>query len=194
MKMLKEFNMNKKIMIGAVVMVASVTLVVSTVALADSDEGEHGLFTRTGTVPAVNSKLYATECGSCHFAYQPGWLPARSWQKMMGTLDNHFGENAELGQDARASITQYLMAEAADVKPNRKSRKILRSLSENEMPLRISTLSYIKHKHDEIPARQMEGNPKVGSRANCAACHTTAAKGCFDEHGVNIPGYGFWED
>jgi len=175
-------------------MVTSLTLAVSGIALADRDDGEYEMFARTGTVPAVSSKLYAAECGSCHFAYQPGWLPARSWKRIMGTLDNHFGENAELDQKSGEAITSYLVAEAADVKPNRKSRKILRSIGGDEAPLRISTLSYITRKHDEIPARYMEGNPKVGSRANCAACHTEASKGYFNEHGVNIPGHGFWED
>ena len=186
--------MNRRVMIGAVVMVASVTLAVSNIAFADRDEEGRGFFKRTGTVPAVSSKLYAAECGSCHFAYQPGWLPARSWKKIMGTLDQHFGENAELDQKSGESITNYLVAEAADVKPNRKSRKILRSIAESEAPMRISTLHYIEHKHDELSRRHIEGNPKVGSRANCAACHTEAEKGYFNEHGVNIPGYGYWED
>ena len=186
--------MNNKILIGAVVMVTSVTLVVSGIAFADRDEEEHGLFTRTGGVSVVSSKLYATECGSCHFAYQAGWLPARSWEKIMGTLDQHFGENAELDQNSAEAITRYLVAEAADIKPNRKSHKILRSIAEGESPVRISTLSYIMNKHDEIPKRYIEGNPKVASRANCTACHTEASKGYFNEHGVNVPGYGFWED
>jgi len=179
---------------GAVVMTTCVMLAVSNIALADWGDDEYGLFERTPTIPAVTSKLYGSECGSCHFAYQAGWLPARSWKKMMGTLDQHFGENAELDQATRDNITAYLVAEAADSRPNRKSRKILRSISEDETPVRISTLRYISHKHDEIPTRLMEGNAKVRSRANCAACHTGASSGDFNEHGVTIPGYGRWED
>ncbi len=186
--------MNKRILIGAVVMVASVMLAVSGIAFADKDEDERGLFKKTGTVPAVNSKLYAAECGSCHFAYQPGWLPARSWKKMMGELDQHFDENAELDQESRDAITQYLVTEAADVKPNRKSRKILRSIRDTDAPQRISTLRYIVSKHDEIPARLITGNAKVGSAANCIACHTEASAGYFNDDGVTIPGYGPWED
>ena len=175
-------------------MILCVTVAVSGIAFADWDEGEYGMFERTSTVPAVSSKLYETECGSCHFAYQAGWLPARSWKKIMGTLDQHFGENAELDQVTRDNITAYLVAEAADNRPNRKSRKILRSIAEDETPVRISTLRYINRKHDEIPARFIEGNAKVGSRANCVACHTGAASGNFNEHGVTIPGHGYWED
>ncbi len=186
--------MNKRIFAGALIMAASVSLSVSGIVFADRDEYERGLFKRTGTVPAVANKLYATECGACHFAYQPGWLPARSWKKMVGELDDHFGENAELDQESRDAITQYLVTEAADVKPNRKSRKILRSIRDTDAPQRISTLRYMVSKHDEIPARLITGNAKVGSAANCIACHKGASEGQFNEHGVNIPGYGPWED
>ncbi|MCF7821278.1 MAG: diheme cytochrome c [Mariprofundaceae bacterium] len=186
--------MNRKIFTGAAVMATCVALSVSTIAFADRDDDKRGIFKHTGTLPAVTSKLYAAECGACHFAYQPGWLPARSWQKMMGELDQHFGENAELDQESRQAITRYLVAEAADVKPNRKSRKILRSINKDEAPLRISTLRYIAKKHDEIPARLIAGNARVGSAANCLACHTEASTGYFDDDGVIIPGYGRWED
>jgi mono/diheme cytochrome c family protein len=189
--------MNKRILAGAVVMATAVILSVSGIAFADRDDGSRdrgSIFKRTATLPAVSNKLYADECGSCHFAYQPGWLPVRSWQKIMNTLDQHFDENAELDQETRDAITQYLTAEAADIKPNRKSRKILRSIKTDEAPLRISTLRYMLSKHDEIPERFITGNAKVGSRANCAACHTEATAGYFDEDGVTIPGYGRWED
>ena len=44
---------------------------------------------------AMNNPLYKQECGSCHFAYPPSFLPARSWEKIMKNLSDHFGENAE---------------------------------------------------------------------------------------------------
>ena len=188
--------MNKQILIGAIMMASTVTLSVSNIALADRDSDSHwgSTFKRTSTLPAVNNKLYATECSACHFAYQPGWLPARSWKKMMLNLDDHFGENAELDQKSNDIITGYLVSESADNKPNRKSHKIMRSIRANETPLRISTLPYILRKHDEIPQRLIRDNAKVGSAANCIACHTGASQGQFNEHGVTIPGYGAWED
>jgi len=195
--------MNKRILAGAVIMATSVMLSVSGIAFADKDKendnGEYSkdgysIFERTATIPAVTSKLYAAECGACHFAYQPGWLPAHSWQKIMGALDQHFGENAELGQESGDAITRYLVAASADNKPNRMSSRVLRSFRANETPLRISGLRYILKKHDEIPERFIKGNARVGSRANCAACHTEAAAGYFNEDGVNIPGHGSWED
>ncbi len=189
--------MNKKIMTGAIIMASTVVLSVSGIAFADRDEyhtDSYSMYKRSSTVTAVNNKLYTTECAACHFAYQPGWLPARSWKKMMQNLDDHFGENAELDQKTNDLLTQYLVAESADVKPHRKSHKVLRSIRAGATPQRISTLPYMLRKHDEIPARLITGNAKVGSAANCIACHTGASEGQFNEHGVKIPGYGPWED
>ncbi len=160
----------------------------------DDDEYEGGHYARSADVPTVKNSKYAAECGSCHFAYQPGWLPARSWQQMMGNLADHFGENAELNDASREAITSYLVEHAADTQPNRMSRRILRSLKADDAPQRISELRFMRHEHDEIPSRMLEGNSKVGSRSKCQACHTQADAGIFNEHGVTIPGFGRFED
>jgi len=154
---------------------------------------DHNRYEGRQTASMITPPLYTKECGSCHFAYQASWLPARSWKKMMNGLSDHFGDNAELSTEDKASISEYLLTEAADVKVHRKSRKLMSGIGD-AAPLRISTLPYIERKHDEIPARLIKGNVKVGSLANCAACHTQAANGNFGEHGVRIPNYGRWED
>ena len=159
----------------------------------DDDDGKYRTSSSRQSLSTVNFPLYAKECGSCHFAYQPGWLPARSWDKMMVGLNDHFGDNAELSPESTAIISQYLREGASDTKVHRKSQKLMRGIGDSA-PLRISTLPYIRSKHDEIPARLITGNSKVGSLANCAACHTQAADGNFGEHGVRIPKYGRWED
>ena len=38
---------------------------------------------RQKEVNPVNNKQYKDECGSCHFAYQPGLLTTRSWEKLL---------------------------------------------------------------------------------------------------------------
>lgn len=190
--------MNGKILMGTALMSVCITLAITTVTYGDrhewGEDDEGGLFRRVADISPVTHQLYATECGTCHFAYQPGWLPARSWKHLMNTLDDHFGENAELDDTTRNKITEYLVANAADRKPNRQSQRILRSLRNGKPTLRISELLYIRREHHEIPRRMIEDNPKVGSRSNCQACHTQADKGYFDEHGVIIPRYGPWED
>jgi len=62
----------------------------------DDEYGErrNGALNQTDNSPA--RQLYIDECAACHMAYPTGFLPERSWQKMMGSLDDHFGENAEL--------------------------------------------------------------------------------------------------
>ncbi len=145
-------------------------------------------------LPPVSNKRYLEECGSCHFAYQPGLLPAASWAKLISGLDEHFGENAELPKEEREEIGSYLMNNAADRAASGISAKFMRSLRERQVPLRISEIPYFVKEHDELPRRMVQDNPEVKSFARCDACHTDAAEGIFDEHAVRIPGFGRWED
>lgn len=172
-------------------MVVAAVLSGSGVAMADDDWG----WSRRGPdVAPVKNELYQSECGSCHFAYQPGLLPAASWEKLMGGLADHFGENAELFDQTRQELTDYLVANAADrVDGYRRSAKIVRSL-DNDAPLRITEVPYIRYKHNEIPMRVIRNNQQVRSLSNCAACHTRADSGSYAEREINIPGIGRWED
>ncbi|PIV29707.1 MAG: diacylglycerol kinase, partial [Zetaproteobacteria bacterium CG02_land_8_20_14_3_00_50_9] len=165
---------------GMVLLSGCLTFSLATLGWSDEDERWGGkskqdknVWERTSDVPLVTNKNYQTECSACHFAYQPGFLPERSWKKIMGSLDDHFGENAELSDAMTQEIENFLVGRAADVIPNRFSRSILRSISAGETPLRISKTAYFERKHDEIPNRLVAGNPKVRSFSNCLNCHTT---------------------
>lgn len=160
----------------------------------DDDDGDRSFWKRKPGVAPVTNSLYREECGSCHFAYQPGLLPEQSWSKIMSSLDDHFGDNAELNPEAHQQIVDYLKRNSADKANDRRSRKILRSVSLASAPLRITETSYIKHEHDEIPRRYIAGNDKVASLSNCDACHQKAAQGSFSEREINIPGVGRWDD
>jgi len=160
---------------------------------AASADDDWGWSSRGPDVSPVKNELYKSECGTCHFAYQPGLLPAQSWQKLMGSLSDHFGENAELDSNTQQQLTDYLVKGAAENSETRRSAKILRSLGD-KVPLRITDVPYIYYKHGEIPARLISGNPEVRSLSNCAACHTQAAKGSYAEREIRIPGVGRWED
>lgn len=151
-------------------------------------------WTRGPDVAPVTSALYQQECASCHMPYQPGLLPARSWQRVMGSLADHFGDNAELAPEDRAAITAFLTAHAADRASGKRARKIAASLRSGDAPLRITDTPYIKSKHRELPAHLVTGNPKVKSLAQCNACHTGAERGSYSESQLDIPGYGRWED
>jgi Dihaem cytochrome c len=165
-----------------------------TVARADDDEGGlGGRLAGPDVAPATDAK-YPEECGACHFAYPPGLLPARSWERLMAGLEDHFGDNAGLPPDDRTTLTAYLAQHAADRAGARRAGAIVRSLGAADAPIRISEVPYIQREHREIPARLVKDNPDVGSLARCDACHTRAAEGYYNDHGVRIPGYGRWDD
>ncbi len=156
--------------------------------------GEWSWYSKSHSVPAVENQLYAEECGSCHFAYQPALLPVASWKKLLYGLENHFGENAELSQQAVAELSAYLNANAADrVSGVKRSAKIMRSLGDNA-PMRITDIPYIHRQHHEIPSRLIKGNPDIRSLSNCANCHVRADTGSYAEREIRIPGLGRWED
>jgi hypothetical protein len=167
----------------------------------DEDEGhEHGnrhsgLVTRGGLALVTNDQ-YRTECGGCHFAYLPGLLPAASWTRVMNTLDHHFGDDASLEPAVRDQILDYLVANAADRSDSRRARSFAVGAVAiaGDGPPRITETAYFKRKHDEVPAKYVTGNPQVKSFSACAACHRGADKGNFNEHEVDIPGVGRFED
>lgn len=130
---------------------------------------------------------YVEECGSCHTAYAPGLLPARSWQKMMGELDRHFGEDASLDQSAQAEITASLKSLASDsAGASMLMRRINSAIPANDAPQRISQTGFFNYMHDEVPSHIWR-RAKVGSKANCGACHSKANTGRYLESEVRIP-------
>lgn len=165
-------------------------LLVVMTAWADDDDYRYD----RRTLAPVTNQQYLDECSSCHMAYPPGLLPARSWQKLMGGLSSHFGDDATLPAETQQALTEFLTANAADRSSNRRSSKLMASIAPNETPLRISETPYMQRKHREIPPRYIQGNDEVRSLANCSACHRDAARGDYSEHGVRIPGVGRWDD
>lgn len=133
----------------------------------------------------VNNTTYKEVCGACHFAYQPGLLPAGSWEKIMASLRSHFGEDADPGQERRSHIADYLSANAAENSPAKRSRKIMKSLI-GSSPLRITEIPYIREKHHDVNPEVFK-RESVGSFANCVACHVRAEQGVYDDDHVKIP-------
>jgi len=170
-------------------------LTMGSLSFGDDDDDDFFKFWKRqpGVAPVTNIQ-YKEECGSCHFAYQPGWLPEQSWQDMMSNLEDHFGDNAELNQADQKAISDYLANNSTDKSNHRRSKKIMRSLGKTSAPKRITDLHYIKHEHDEIPDRLVSKNEKVTSLSHCDACHQDAGKGSFSERQIKIPGHGEWDD
>lgn len=140
------------------------------------------------TPAADPAAKWKAECSACHMAYPPGYLPERSWRKLMSGLDKHFGENAGLDAAAGKEITDYLATNSAEKSGDRRASRFLGSLPADATPLRITETPYFRRKHD---AREISPDvwkrPKVGSPANCTACHAGADRGDFSERSVKIP-------
>lgn len=135
-------------------------------AHADDDEHE-------GRPPVPLLPKYQQECSACHVAYPPGMLPAASWQRLMNGLPKHFGTDASLDPTTTKTLSNWLTANAG---------------SRNNAPPqdRITQTTWFLHEHDEVPARTWQ-RASIKSPANCAACHTRADQGDFNERFIRIP-------
>ncbi|MFP5381252.1 MAG: diheme cytochrome c [Gammaproteobacteria bacterium] len=130
--------------------------------------------------PPVIDPVVKEECGSCHIAFAPSMLPARSWKRMMSNLKDHFGDDASLDADTAARISAYLAANAADTGGKRYSSKLLRGVTTNSVPLRITELPKWTREHREVPAWEWK-HKDVRTKANCVACHADAERGFYED-------------
>jgi Dihaem cytochrome c len=118
---------------------------------------------------------YKQECGSCHLAYPPGLLPRASWQRLMGDLPHHFGTDASLDAPTLREIDGWLQAHAG------RARDAAAPPQD-----RITRSPWFVREHREVGAATW-ARPSIRSAAQCAACHTRAEQGIFDEHDIRIP-------
>jgi hypothetical protein len=127
------------------------------------------------------------ECSACHMAYPTGLLPARSWKKMMGELEKHFGEDASLAPEVANGITKYLTENAADTpRGTQMMSRIASGIPGNSAPQRFTETRYFGYLHDEVPSYVWK-RKGIASKANCVACHTKAEQGSFVEREIKIP-------
>jgi len=165
----------------------------------ESDDREEGIFRGAwldsrADVRPVENQAYQSECGGCHFAYQPGLLPGKDWERIMDSLVEHYGDDASLDELQAAEIRGYLLDNAADRARLSRARAFSAGSDAGDGLPRITKTRYFQREHYEIPARIVRGNAEVGSFSNCQACHRSAAAGIYNEHQVVIPGIGKWDD
>lgn len=167
--------------IGVVAAVGAISLLAFTLPPGGEARGDDDGDDR---MPRLTHKAWQEECGSCHLAFPPSMLPRASWQKLMGGLDKHFGENASLDPATQADILKFLEAHAAD-RGSGMGRRVMR-MDGNAAPLRITETRWFVRKHDEVP-RATWSRKSIGSPAHCAACHRQAEQGNFEEDAIRIP-------
>jgi len=146
---------------------AAALLALSHAAFADDD--------RRGPGVTLLPK-YKQECSACHVAFAPGMLPADSWRRQLDGLAHHYGSDASLDTATVNELAAWLSANAGAGK----------HMHEAPPDDRITRSAWFIRKHDEVPGAAWKG-PAVKSAANCAACHTQADQGDFNEHAVRIP-------
>lgn len=162
--------------------------------LAHTQESRVGwliTFERTKELRPVVNQAYQRECSECHMAYQPGLLPARSWDVLLTAeaLRQHFGVSAEMDAAVLRELRDYALANGADKSYFKRARKIAVATASGPAPLRISQLPLMQRTHADIPAQRIAGNPQVKSLAQCDTCHTQAAQGVYDKDTVAIPNF-----
>lgn len=136
-------------------------------------------------VAPVTDPTYRETCGACHFTYQPGLLPSRSWKKILKGLEEHFGDPVDLEPDIKATIERYLLANAAEYSSGECAVKVLRSVK-GQTPGRVTEVPCFIRKHHEISPDVVK-RESIGSLSNCTACHKTAEQGIYDDDQVVIP-------
>ena len=124
---------------------------------------------------APRNDLYVSECGSCHVAFPPGLLPGSSWRSVMSRLDRHFGADASVDAAANSTISAYLQQYAGRKAPP----------PSTESP-RITETAWFSREHRKVAATAWS-HATVGTRTNCAGCHTRAETGSYREAEIRIP-------
>lgn len=156
-----------------------------------------GEFTGREAVQVFNEKgapvlikpdpLWKEECASsCHAGFHPTLLPAASWEKVMGSLDDHFGEDVSLDDPVRNQILKFLLSASADRSTTEASRKILYSIPKGTVPMRVTAVPYWVAKHEDIKEEVFK-RKSVISKSNCVACHPGAEAGSFEDKDIRIP-------
>jgi hypothetical protein len=132
---------------------------------------------------------YRKECGSCHFAYLPGLLPAQSWQLVMDSLKSHYGEALNIPAATTSDITAYLKTNAADVSEFAGSKIIMQRIRPESPPRRVTDVPHIRSYH-RVMVETIAVNAKIKPRGftNCNDCHRRAENGSFALDELAIPG------
>lgn len=137
-----------------------------------------------GVRQVTANSAWQKECGDCHMAFHPTLLPATSWQGIMTSLDDHFGEDASLPASTAAAISDYLRANSAETSDSL-AANVFRKVSETR-PLEITQAPFWLRRHEHVSEATFKAAP-VNSRQNCAACHGDATAGTFAPQSISIP-------
>jgi hypothetical protein len=118
------------------------------------------------------------ECGSCHVPFPVKRLSAADWERLIGDLEHHFGDDATLDPALTAALARYAGEQAGS------ARKYARP-NPDAAP-RITATTWFARKHRNVPPTTWQ-SAVVRQPTNCGACHDGAADGHFSGHHVHLP-------
>jgi hypothetical protein len=127
------------------------------------------------TFPKVEHAAMQKECGACHMVYAPQMLPQRSWDALMGHLDQHFGENAQLEEPLRVDILAYLLANASDSPESKFRYNLNTGVKADVIPGRITEMAWWRRSHHEVNVTGI-AKTKIKTAGNCGGCHIGSDK------------------
>ncbi len=123
----------------------------------------------------VQDEAWNDECGSCHLAYHPSLLPARSWSRMLAEQRSHFGEDLALNNETLQSLQAYAERNAAEALASPVAWKMATTIAAEAAPLSISATPYWEERHASLDATTW----KSVRRSECGKCHRDAEAGNF---------------
>jgi hypothetical protein len=130
-------------------------------------------------VAPITDAVTLKACGECHMAFQPDFLPARSWTRIMETLGDHYGDSATMAPDKADHIRRVLEQGAGDRVGGKVASRFMRWVAPGAAPLRSTANPAFLRKHD-FPDREWK-RPEVMTKSNCVACHKLAERGDYEE-------------
>lgn len=135
-------------------------------------------------LPVAMNETVAEECGACHMAFPASVLPADSWRHLTATLDEHFGEDASLGDSLTAEISAWLTAHAAETADTYPAHAFAEA--DPQAIGQITATPGWKDIHEDISPEVFKRAP-IFTTANCAACHKDAETGLFSPLAISLP-------
>ncbi len=125
---------------------------------------------------------WRAECGSCHLAYHPSLLPARSWERMLAAQQEHFGEDLALEADTTAELAAFAQRHAAEALESPVAWKMASTIPPTQAPIEISATAYWQERHARLDAATWRAIRK----SDCGACHLDAEAGTFEPGAIHI--------
>jgi hypothetical protein len=138
-----------------------------------------------GIAAVPKNATWERECSSCHIAFHPSLLPAKSWAAIMSSLSQHFGEDVSVDAAASREITDYLMSHSAETWDSMAANRF-RATVDQTNPMEITATQFWTRVHHDI-APAVFSSKAVGAKQNCGACHQDAASGMFAPQSISIP-------